>query len=409
MRILIFTQYFWPENFHINEIAKGLKNRKHEINVLTALPNYPEGNFFPGYVKKILKKQIWEGINIFRVPIFARGKNRFTLAINYISFILSGIFFAPWLLRNKKYDVIFVYAPSPILQVLPAIFYGRLKKIPVVLWVQDLWPESLSATGHIKSKLFLKFLSFFVKFCYSKCDLILTQSEKFIPPIKKLVPDVAIKYHPNSVSNIFYNHPNKRTGKFNFALSEKFIILFAGNIGNAQSLETIVGTTELLKDYEDIAIVMIGSGNKLEWLKKVKKDKNLEYLHIKGHFAIELMPQIMSQASVLISTLADKPIFALTVPNRIQAFLAVGKPIIACMNGEGARIVDEAKAGLTVPAENKYKLAEAILKLYEMPNQQRKEMGKNGRKYFKKHFDGDKLLMELLNHFKWLIIKRGSN
>lgn len=409
MRILIFTQYFWPENFHINEIAKGLKNRKHEINVLTAVPNYPEGKFSPGYVKKILKKQIWEGINIFRVPIFARGKNRFTLAINYISFILSGIIFAPWLLRNKKYDVIFVYAPSPIFQVLPAIFYGRLKKIPVVLWVQDLWPDSLSATGHIKSKFLLNILSFFVKFCYSRCHLILAQSEKFIPSIKKLVPDIPIKYHPNSVNNIFYNHPKKSNNKFNFALSEKFIILFAGNIGNAQSIETIIGAAELLNDYKDIAFVIIGGGNKLELLKKEKKDKKLEHLYIKGHFAIELMPQIMTQASVLISTLADRPIFALTVPNRIQAFLAIGKPIIACMNGEGARIVEEAKAGLTVPAENKYKLVDAILRLYQMPTQQRKEMGKNGRKYFKKHFDGDKLLTELLNHFKWLINERGSN
>jgi glycosyltransferase involved in cell wall biosynthesis len=322
---------------------------------------------------------------------------------------LSGIIFAPWLLKNKKYDVIFVYAPSPIFQVLPAIFYGRLKKIPVVLWVQDLWPDSLSATGHIKSKLLLNILSFFVKFCYSRCNLILTQSEKFIPSIKKLAPDIPIKYHPNSVNNIFYNHPKKSNSKFNFALSEKFIILFAGNIGNAQSIETIIGASELLNDYEDIAIVMIGGGNKLEWLKKEKKDKKLEHLYIKGHFAIELMPQIMTLASVLISTLADRHIFALTVPNRIQAFLAIGKPIIACMNGEGARIVEEAKAGLSVPAENKYKLVEAILRLYQMPTQQRNEMGKNGRKYFKKHFDGDKLLTELLDHFKWLINKRGSN
>ena len=408
MRILIFTQYFWPENFHINDIAKGLKDRHHDVSVLTALPNYPDGFFFPGYRKKLLSKQIWNDIEIFRVPIFARGVGSvLKLAINYISFVLSGSFFSSWLLRKRKYDVIFVYAPSPIFQVLPALLYGWLKKVPVILWVQDLWPETLTATGYVKSKLLLKLLSFFVKFCYSRSSLILVQSEKFISPIKKLAPSNIVKYFPNSVNNIFYEQPKKALETVDFLLKDKFVVLFAGNIGNAQSVETISGAAELLINYKNIAIIMVGS--KLEWIKKEKKAKNLVNLHIKGHFPIETMPIILSQASVLLSSLADHPIYALTVPNRIQAFLATGKPIIACMNGEGARIVRKARAGLTVPAESKDKLARAIINLYQMPIRQRNKMGINGRSFFKKHFSEEKLFAELIDHFEALIRKKDFN
>lgn len=409
MNILLFNQYFWPENFRINEMAHALKLHGHHVEVITGKPNYPEGEFYSGYKAWELKAEFWRGIEIHRIPILARGKkSALRLVLNYISFVVSGLLFAPWLLRNKQYDVIFVYAPSPIFQVIPASFLGWLKGVPVVLWVQDLWPQSAEATGYVKSPLVLNLLQKVVRFTYSHTDLILVQSEAFIEPVAKLVQRVPIKYYPNSVEKEFYT-PDKITAPVIESLQSGFTVLFAGNIGIAQSMQTIVEAAQRLTAYPEIKIVLLGTGSMLDWLKQQIADKNLTNLFLEGRYAVELMPTLMRQASVLLVTLTKQPIFELTIPSKIQAYLAVGKPVIACLNGEGAKVINNAKAGVTVAAEDGEGLATAIINLYKAPKTTLEQMGVSGRDYFKKHFDEEKLTSELINHFEMVINKKGNH
>lgn len=408
MNILFFNQYFWPENFRINEMAIALKNQGHDVEVLTGKPNYPEGEFFNGYTGLGITKEVWQSIPIYRVPMLSRGnKSSIKLALNYLSFIISGIIFAPWMLRKKKYDVIFVYAPSPIFQVIPASFLGWVKNIPVTLWVQDLWPQSAEATGHVKSPFLIKLLEYFVRFTYSGTDLLLVQSQAFVKPVAKLAPHIPIAYYPNSVEKTFYSPDLMEVPNIE-SLQTGFSVLFAGNIGAAQSMETIVAAAEKLIAYPEIKIVIVGSGSKFDWLAKQVIEKNLRNLHLEGRYPVEVMPALMRQASVLLVTLANQPIFELTIPSKIQAYLAVGRPIIACLNGEGARIINDAQAGVATDAENIEGLVHAILDLYQTPEQHREKMGNNGRAYFKKHFDEKMLIDELLGHFEMLINKKGK-
>lgn len=404
MRILIVSQYFWPENFRINEVVCDLKLSGHEVDVLTGKPNYPGGIIYQGYSGSKPMEELWNDIPIYRLPIIARGKkNTFKLALNYLSFIFSGLLFGPLLLRKKKFDVIFVYAPSPIFQVIPASFIGWLKKAPVVLWVQDLWPQSASATGHIKSSMILNMLEKAVAFAYRHTDLLLAQSQAFIPCIQQLNPTgIPVKYLPNSVDDSFlYDSEIKTVSPFTFPPG--FNVIFAGNIGSAQAIETIVDAATQLSVYPAIRLVIFGQGSQLEWLKTEISRRKLENIVLGGQRPIEEMPSILGQASALLVTLAKQPIFSLTIPSKLQAYLASGKPVIACLDGEGARIVQEAHAGITAPAEDAGALAEAVLQLYHSPIEKLTQMGRNAQNYFKMHFKQDLVMRMLVSELESVI------
>ena len=405
MRILVVSQYFWPENFRINELVCSLSKLGHEIDVLTGKPNYPEGKFYFGYSIFGKKFERWKETQIYRLPILSRGSNnKLRLVMNYLSFIVSGIIFAPWMLRNKKYDVIFVYGTSPIFQAIPASFIGWIKRLPVVLWVQDLWPQSAEATGYVKSAWLLVLLEKAVRFTYVHTDLLLVQSEAFIKPVSKLSNNTPVTYYPNSADEAFYAPSDINAPEIE-SLKSGFSVLFAGNIGKAQAVETILAAAEKLHAYPEIKIVMLGSGSKEEWIRKQIDYKKITNVYLEGRFPVETMPTLMRQASILLVSLTGHPIFSLTVPNKIQAYLAVGRPIIASLNGEGARIVNEARAGLSVPAEDAEGLALAILKMYRMTDGERLQLGENGRAFFKKNFDEKTLTADLIKHFESLVKK----
>ncbi len=399
MRTLIVSQYFWPENFRINDVAKTLVEKGVEVEVLTCKPNYPSGKTLLGYPAWKCQQEIHEGAQIHRIPFFPRGNSAWRLGLNYLSFIISSLFFAPWMLRKKKFDVIFVYAPSPILQAIPAIFLGWLKGCPVVLWVQDLWPESLSATGYVQNRWVLKLVEQVVRFIYRHVDLLLVQSRAFEGPVRALAAVTPIEYYPNSVDDAFTMAITNEVPIIP-GLGEGFSVMFAGNIGMAQAVGVIVEAASLLKSYRDIHFIVLGDGSSRQWMLKEAEKRALNNLHLPGRFPIETMPGFMQKASALLVTLTDQPIFAATVPNKVQAYLAAGKPIIACLNGEGARLVVEAGAGLATPAEDAKALAETILQLYSLTPVERKNMGENGRQYFQKHFNHDHLVDQLIGYLQ---------
>lgn len=406
MKLLIVSQYFWPENFGINQVANDLMKKGVNVEVLTGMPNYPLGIFYKNYGGFLTKTEVWNNIKIHRLPISPRGnKSKLGLIVNYLSFIFSGIFLGPLLLRKTKYDVIFVYGVSPIFQCLPAAWLGKLKNIPVVLWVQDLWPESVSATGYIKSKKIQNLLGMGVRFCYAIVDMILVQSHGFLDSVKKLSQKKEIYYLPNSVDKSFFE-PDSSQVKTIESMKNGFSILFAGNIGSAQAMNVIVGAAERLRFFSKITFVIMGAGSKLSWLESEVAKLGLTNIKYEGNFPITEMPNIMRQASALLVTLANEEIFALTVPNKIQAYLAVGRPIIASLNGEGANLVEKAKAGFTAPAEDIDSLVNVILKMSELTQPELDEMGGNGRQYFKENFDNDVLVDKLINYLNLSMMQR---
>jgi len=397
VRVLVVSQYFWPESFPVNDICASLASRGLEVDILTGKPNYPQGEIYPGYKIWGCVSEAYRGIKVNRIPLLPRGNGGLGLALNYMFFVFSGLIIAPFLLRKKKFDVIFVYAPSPILQAIPAIFLGFLKNCPVVLWVQDLWPESLSATGYLPNKIVMKLVEWIVRFIYRHSDLILVQSQAFVAPVQKLASGTPISYHPNSVNDSF-SVPAAEEIPSVAGMDGGFTVLFAGNIGQAQAVEVMVEAAFLLKENTDIQFVVMGDGSARQWMLNEVQQKGLTNLHLPGKFPVESMPGFMQKASVLLVTLADREIFAATVPSKVQAYMAAGKPIVACLNGEGARLVKASGAGRATPAEDARALADTVLELYQAPAGVRDEMGINGRKYYQKHFNHGELVDKLIMH-----------
>jgi glycosyltransferase involved in cell wall biosynthesis len=402
MRVLIVSQYFWPESFPINDVVKSLTEKGIEVDVLTGKPNYPDGKFFAGYRGLGCALEQRAGANVFRVPLAARGsRSARKLVFNYLSFVICACIFGPWLLRRRRYDAIFVYAISPLLQAIPALFLGFLKRAKVIVWVQDLWPESLVATGYVRNAFILKCVERVVKFIYRHSALLLVQSRAFEPQMKRLVARTPVVYFPNSVDPLFGAHTETDTALPDLPLSEDvFSVVFTGNVGAGQAVEVIVGAAALLRERTDISFVVVGKGSRWEWLAQEVSRLGLKNLHLPGRFPVETMPGIMHKASVLLVTLADEPIFAATVPSKVQAYMAAGRPILASINGEGARLVTEADAGLAVPAEDAGALANAVVQLFNMTPAERDRLGANGRRYSDTNFNQDKLMDQLITHFR---------
>ena len=395
MKIILFTQYFWPETFDINGLARSLKRKGVETEIITAKPNYPGGQIYPGYSAWGFTRDTFCDMPVLRVPIVPRGNTKLGLALNYISDIVFASLYSMFARPKSQDCVILVHGMTPIFQVIPALIYRKMHKIPVALWVQDLWPESLSATGYVKSKFLLGLARRVVKALYSHCDLILVQSKAFIPWISRMAPSKRIIYYPNSVDPSFRSTSPSIVPQIP-GLGTGFSVLFAGNIGRAQDMGVILECAKLLKRHEDIHIVIMGDGSKKSWLLTEALRGELANLHIVGKYKFEDMPAIMRKASCLLLTLADHDIFAATIPNKLQAYLASGKPVIACSNGEAARIVEEARAGLTVNAGNSVGLAEAILNLSRMNDKSLAVLGDNARSYSEQNFDQDMLTDQLV-------------
>lgn len=395
MRLLLVSQYFWPENFRINDVARSLAHKGVEVEVLTGQPNYPGGAVFAGYRAGACKQETHDGNTVHRMPLLPRGGSGLRLALNYLSFVATGLLMAPWMLRGRRFDAVFVYAPSPILQAIPAILLGAIKRAPVVLWVQDLWPASLSATGHVNNRHVLKLVELVVRFIYRRVDLLLVQSEAFVAPVRALAGDTPIVYFPNSVDESFSRPPDAAVKVTAAGMDAPFSVLFAGNIGTAQAVDVIIDAARRLRDHPEIAFVVAGDGSRRGAMLEQVASLGLHNVHLPGHFPVDVMPAMMQQASALLVTLADKEIFRQTIPSKVQAYLASGRPILACLNGEGASVVVRAGAGIAVPAESGEALAAAVLALSRLAPSERARMGDSGKAYFAAHFEHDMLIERL--------------
>ena len=387
MKVLIVTQYFWPESFRINEVARSLRDAGAEVTILTGKPNYPDGKVFEGWRAGGVQRQAYFEMPVLRVPMCPRGQgSAVRLALNYLSFAASGSVFGPWLLRGRQIDVILVYGISPILQGIAAIAIKVFKRAPVVLWVQDLWPQSLAATGFVTDRRALKLVEWLVRGIYRFSDMLLVQSQAFIEPVAQLASRDRIRYQPNP-GELAFDSPQAGIDPSPVAVDPpRFDIVFAGNLGTAQSVETIVEAASMLSDAPHLRFVLVGSGSRSDWIRDEVARRGLANLVLAGRFPPEAMPAIFREASVLLVTLTGDDIFRLTVPSKVQAYLAAGRPILAALDGEGARVVAEAGAGVCTPAQDAAALAAAVRAMAAMPRDQLESMGRSGRDYYNANF-----------------------
>lgn len=389
MKILVLSQYFWPESFIINDMVRTLSEQGHEIVVATGKPNYPDGRIFDGYRAWGAQRQRYlDTVEVLRVPLWPRGAGGVgNLTANYLSFVLTGLLFLPWMLRSRQFDAILVYAPSPITQAIPGIPLKWLKKARLAIWVQDLWPESLSATGFVRSPRLLRAAGWMVRAIYRHCDMLLVQSRAFVEPVARYASREKIQYYPNSMDGRASREDASIPEELAGVLEAHFCVVFAGNLGTAQALDTLVQAAEQLRDDPQIRLVLVGSGSRLAWLKERKAILGLDNLLLPGRFPMQAMGQIFERSAALLVSLNDEPAFAQTIPSKIQAYLAAGRPIIASMNGEGARVVCEAGAGFAAPAEQVHPLVESIRRMKAMSPTERAAMGQSGKAYFAANFE----------------------
>lgn len=403
MRVLVVSQYFWPETFLINSVVSRLVQEGCNVTVVTGKPNYPEGRVFDGYTTWGVQRQSYRGAEVLRVPLWPRGQNsQIRLVLNYLSFAIMGSLITPWLLRDRPYDVILIYAPSPLTQAYVGLVLKWVKRAPMLLWVQDLWPESLTEAGGMRNPYLLALVKWAVWRIYTRTDRLLIQSQAFRAPIEALVPEhPGIHYVPNSLpEDPDASPPSPRAEALAEQLSTGFSVVFAGNLGQAQGLETVLEAAELLQDLSDVTIYLVGSGRMDGQLRARIRELGLNNVALPGRFPAADMPLLLSAASALLVTLRPAPIFSYTIPNKLQAYLAAGRPVIAALDGEGARILDEAGAGLSCPAGDPEAIAAAIRKLHSLPQPEIERMSAAGRAYYEAHFSLPGLTSTLISHFE---------
>lgn len=402
MKVLVVSQYFWPEGFRINDVVSSLVERGCVVTVLTGQPNYPEGKIYPGYRALGSSRQTHaNGAQVVRIPLLPRGKGSgLRLALNYLSFVASGVLVAPWTLRKREFDVIFVYAISPITQAIPAMLLRRTKCAALVVWVQDLWPQSLEVTGFVQSKTILGLVDALTRWIYRHCDRLLVQSQSFVATVQAMSGSVPVAYHPNPGEPVRLDDALPAV-----SLPQGFNLVFAGNIGNAQAPETILAAAHQLQDLVDLNIVMIGSGSRLNWLQDEAVRLGVTNMHFLGRFPPEDVLPILHQASALLITLGKGDILAQTIPSKLGTYLAAGRPIVGALNGEGADIIAKAEAGVSCAAEDVDGLVAAVRNVYHLPQETRRAMGVSGQQYYSNNFEPGRLADNLIEQFA-IAIKR---
>lgn len=395
MRILIVSQYFWPENFRVNDLTEELARRGHEVAVLTGQPNYPEGQVFPAYRADPAAFARFGDVPVFRVPVVPRGNSSVRLMLNYLSFALSAALLGAWKLRGRRFDAIFVFQTSPITAALPAILLRRLKRAPILMWVLDLWPDTLSAIGVVKSPRLLALVGALVRFVYKRCDRILVQSRAFGPKVAALAGgDARIRYFPGWAETIFDDGDAPALAAPELApYADDFKVVFAGNIGEAQDFPAILDAVDALRDTPGLRWIIVGDGRATPQVRDEIARRGLgDRIILLGRHPLERMPSFFAGADALLVTLRKEPIWSMTIPGKVQSYLAAGKPLLAMLDGEGGKVIEEARAGLVAPAGDGRALASQVERLMALGAQERAGMGRNGVRYGRREFDRGRLV-----------------
>jgi colanic acid biosynthesis glycosyl transferase WcaI len=406
MKITIFSQYYFPEGVpKTSELAESLAKRGHEINVVTGFPHYPGGKLFPGYNLSISQKEVINNIPIFRTFEYPyHGEKPILRMLNYLSFMFSSpyaAFFTP------KADVIYVWHP-PLTVGIAAWLYAKIKRIPFVYDVQDIWPDFVVLSGMMKEGAIVRFLRKLEKFVYRRAKHIIVGTKAAKDNlVGKSILDEKISVLPNWIDeDIFVESTaaaiNSARNSLNW--NDKFVFLFAGNLGIIQGLETIVLAAEILKNNSEIRIVFVGDGTDKSRLVNLIKEKELSNVEFLGRRPIEEMPNLMAAANVLIVHLKDSGLSQYVIPSKIMAYLASGKPILVAMNGIATELINDANSGFVVEPEDPEKLADKMLEIFQMSSIELNAIGENGKRYLHANFAKE----SVIDKYEELLIRIGD-
>ncbi len=398
MKILVVCQNYFPENFLINEISPMLVQAGHDVTVLTGLPNYPQGKVPQEYRFLRRRKEEINGVKVHRCFEIGRGNGAVTLMLNYASFALSSSLKA--LFMREKFDLVLSYQLSPITMVLPAVIYKKRKKVPMFLYCLDLWPASaLTVVG--EGNPIYKGAEKLSQFLYAQADKIGVTSEPFVDYLKSVchVPAEKLVYIPQ--------HANGSLSEADLTGEEKEqkIFMFAGNLGKAQSLDTVIDAAVLLKDRNDWQICLVGDGSEMQNLKQKTKDASLEdKIIFPGRFKPDEMGEQYKKADVLLLTLAGDSAVGDTLPGKLQTYMTVGKPILAAINGAAVKVLADAQCGKSVPAGDSAGLADLMKQYLDSPDAFA-DCGKNAKTYFSENFTSEVFMHRLLTELEALAEK----
>lgn len=397
MKIKVFTYGFHPEKFLINELAEKLSD-KHDVVVSTSLPNYPKGVLAEGYSFKGPYKEKIGKVKVKRFPVVLRSGGLKRLFLNYFTNLIAGTINV---FRLGRGDIAFVFATSPIMTAIPAIIYGKIFRTPVVIWLQDLWPESFTAISNVRDDhIISKFLGGMVRLIYRNTDLILIQSNGFKKNLDQYGYKGKVEWLPNWAPEV----AKRKEGPewLNEFPKDKFVISFAGNIGVAQKLETLcLAAKELESSCPNLFFAIVGDGREKERLERDYSDlTNLKFF---GRKPLEDMPSLFDKSDALLVMLKDDPVFSLTIPSKVQAYLQAGKPLVLSLNGEASQLVEEFGFGIHAKAEDHIELSRKIYRLVAMSREERELLGKNAILAFDQHFDSKVLIPKLEGLLKSLL------
>lgn len=391
MKILVVCQYFHPEEFKVNELVEGLVKRGNDVTVLTGKPTYPRGPYPKGYKFFSVQHEEYMGAKVIRLPELTRGKGgALGVAKSLFSFLISSTWYAKS--HDIEADAILCFQLSPVTMANAALIYKKKLGVKLVHWVQDLWPESVTATTSIKGGPIVRILEKFVTKVYKRSDVILVQSKAFRESIcAKGDFESKLRFAPNWAESSFANADTSIDANFPLQPNkDEFRVMFAGNIGEAQDFVNIIRAAELTKDTPQIKWIVVGDGRAREASEKEVKRLGLQNtVKFLGRHPVDVMPKFFALADIMLVTLTDKFIFSLTIPSKTQSYMAAAKPIVTMLSGAGSDVVEDAKCGLTGNAEDFEQLAVNVKKMFGMSKKELSEMGKNAYTYYKKYFEKD--------------------
>ena len=395
-RVLVVSQHYWPENFRITDICKGFLEDGIECDVLCGLPNYPKGEWFDGYSYRGPRREMYEGVELFRSgEIRRRGNTSLRIFLNYVSFPLFALFHLPRL-HGRRYDAVLCYNTSPVLMMIPAIVYAKLHRVPLTTYVLDLWPENLYSVLPVKNRFLRSVAQGVSHWLYRRSDRLIALSDAMADKLRAAAPKSRITVIPQYCEELYLQdvHDEALEQRFSGAIH----VLFAGNISPAQDLTLLVECARRLaaEDRHDIRFVIVGDGmSRADLEREIRESGVSEYFLFEGMKPVTDIPAYHTAADALFAALAKSDDLGLTVPAKITSYMAAGRPCLVAVDGEASRVVDDAQCGLTCAAGDADALYANLVRLAAMPESERQTMGENGRTYFCGHFRRGTLLRRL--------------
>lgn len=406
--ILVIAQYFYPEQFRINDICTEWVKRGYKVTVITGIPNYPKGKYYDGYGLFKKRKEIYNGVEIIRIPLIPRGKNPIMLALNYLSFVVSGFFWETF--TKLKADYVFIFEVSPMTQALVGVWYAKKKEIPCYLYIQDLWPENVEIVTGIHSFAVIEPIKIMVNYIYKNCDHIFATSPSFVDEIRKCCNGTEkqkVTYWPQYAEEFYMPvKRNRAVGEVSeIPNDDTFKIIFTGNIGQAQGLEILPKAARILKDDEDklkktVKFVIVGDGrNKGDFETQIKNIGVQDMFVLVGRQPAERIPAMLGCCDAAFISFMDNELFAKTIPAKLQSYMSCGMPIVASASGESERVINESGCGVCSPIGDLEKLVEKIKLLVELENDLILKMSQKSREYYERHFDKKQLMDDIDRYF----------